>query len=195
MTPMSNIQHWSPPCCKPEAAVLQLSPAAQQVLLSQVCAAWGCLCSSPHQQLLMVSTASSTFAKQREIVQCEEIEATSCLPGAVDPSSTPSQHISQEDVHLCTRVACAHVHQHVLTCAHWIKPTLPSQSTFWAFSSGRAVAQSITVWMPTMVAGREVRSLRSAYSRHILHILACPDQQVSCHFTSAKGGACGRLLK
>jgi len=39
---------------------------------------------------------------------------------------------------------------------------LPSQSTFVVDSSGRAVAQSMTVWMPTRVAGRDEGSPRSA---------------------------------
>ena len=39
---------------------------------------------------------------------------------------------------------------------------LPTQSTFWVDSSGLAVAQSMTVWMPTRVAGRDEGSPRSA---------------------------------
>ena len=39
--------------------------------------------------------------------------------------------------------------------------TLPSQSIFCADSSGRAVAQSTTVWMPTSAAGMEVGSFKS----------------------------------
>lgn len=47
------------------------------------------------------------------------------------------------------------------TCAHCMRATLPSQSIFWADSSGRAVAQSTTVWMPTSAAGMEVGSFKS----------------------------------
>ena len=40
--------------------------------------------------------------------------------------------------------------------------TLPSQSTLEVLSSGLAVAQSMTVWMPTSAAGSDEGSPRSA---------------------------------
>lgn len=46
--------------------------------------------------------------------------------------------------------------------ALWIRATLPSQSTLEMLSSGRLVAQSMTVWMPTRAAGMEEGSVRSA---------------------------------
>ena len=54
-----------------------------------------------------------------------------------------------------------HTHTHSHTCALWMSATLPSQSTLSVDSSGRAVAQSMTVCTPTMVAGRDVMSVRS----------------------------------
>ena len=48
-----------------------------------------------------------------------------------------------------------------LTCALWMRATLPSQSTLSVDSSGRAVAQSITVCTPTKVAGMDAMSVRS----------------------------------
>ena len=47
--------------------------------------------------------------------------------------------------------------------AHWMSAFLPSQSTLSVDSSGLAVAQSITVWMPTSAAGSEDGSVRSAW--------------------------------
>ena len=40
--------------------------------------------------------------------------------------------------------------------------TFPFQSIFCVLSSGRAVEQSMTVWMPTRAAGKLVGSFRSA---------------------------------
>ncbi len=57
------------------------------------------------------------------------------------------------------------------TCAVWMSATLPSQSIFVVGSSGRAVAQSMTVWMPTNAAGSDDGSFRSAYAR-ARHVIA-----------------------
>lgn len=43
--------------------------------------------------------------------------------------------------------------------------TLPSQSILEVLSSGRAVEQSMMVWMPTSAAGSDVGSFRSACTR------------------------------
>lgn len=51
-----------------------------------------------------------------------------------------------------------------IACAHWMRATLPSQSIFSVDSSGRAVAQSMTVWMPTRAAGKEDGSVKSAWT-------------------------------
>nr|GME01735.1 hypothetical protein Iba_scaffold1679039CG0010 [Ipomoea batatas] len=48
--------------------------------------------------------------------------------------------------------------------AHCIRATFPSQSTVLMGSSGRPVAQSITVWIPTNVAGIVSGLLKSACS-------------------------------
>jgi hypothetical protein len=56
------------------------------------------------------------------------------------------------------RIAKAKKRERGRTCAHCMRATLPSQSIFCVDSSGRAVEQSITVWMPTSAAGRLVGS-------------------------------------
>ena len=57
------------------------------------------------------------------------------------------------------------------TCAHWMRAFLPSQSTLSADSSGRAVAQSITMLTPTNVAGNDDGSVKSACNSH--HVMFC----------------------